>query len=146
MITWFLALAITGCTKPGLYILDPIQAQRRAKVFNVESSAKVDFKGTVSDLQLHLKMHYSGESSARVDLSKLWWKVDGVAWQRCKTAKSTDKKTLIFNIKSDETKTFDLVCRDIPRPYERVEVRFHTAGTGGLDVVSLEFAGISQPL
>lgn len=146
MIAWVFAMVLAGCTKPGLYPLSPLQAHRRAKVFEIKSAAKVSYTGTSSDLQLSLTMHYSGTSSARIDLSKLWWKVDGVSWQRCKTGKGVDKDTLIFNIKTDETRTFDLVCHDIPRPYERVDVRFHTAGTEGLDVVHLEFAGIAQPL
>ena len=67
-------------------------------------------------------------------------------WQRCRHAKGTDKDTLIFNINSDESRSFDLMCLDIPRPYDNLAVKFHTAGTGSLGVVSLEFKGITQPL
>lgn len=141
-----LAVLLAGCTKPGLYPLAPIQSRRRSQDFLVDATAEVDHRSTASDLQLHLSMHYSGASAAMVDLSKVWWKVDGVAWQRCRHAKSTDKNSLIFNIESDKSKTIDLTCLDIPRPYDRVELRFHTAGTGSLGVVELEFKGIAQPL
>ena len=141
-----LAALLAGCTKPGLYVLSPIQSRRRSQDFLVDATAEVDYRGTVSDLRLHLSMHYTGATSAKVDLSALWWKVDGVAWQRCRHAKSTDKDTLIFNLKRDKSRTIDLTCLDIPRPYDRVELRFHTAGTGSLGVVGLEFEGIAQPL
>jgi hypothetical protein len=141
-----LAALLAGCTKPGLYALSPIQSRRRSQDFLVDATAEVDYRGTVSDLRLHLSMHYTGATSAKVDLSALWWKVDGVAWQRCRHAKSTDKDTLIFNLKRDKSRTIDLTCLDIPRPYDRVELRFHTAGTGSLGVVGLEFEGIAQPL
>jgi hypothetical protein len=141
-----LAALLAGCTKPGLYPLAPVQSRRRSQDFLVDATAEVDYRGTVSDLRLHLSMHYTGATSAKVDLSALWWKVDGVAWQRCRHAKSTDKDTLIFNLKRDKSRTIDLTCLDIPRPYDRVELRFHTAGTGSLGVVGLEFEGIAQPL
>ena len=145
MIT-LLRTARLGCTTAGLYPLAPVAAQRASSDFKVEASAEVDFTTTRSDLKLHLDLHYSGASAARVDLSKLWWKVDGVSWQRCRHGKQTDKNSLIFNLPAGQSRSMDLLCQDIPRPYEKVEVRFHTAGTGSLGVVSLEFKGIAQPL
>jgi hypothetical protein len=91
-------------------------------------------------------MTFTGSTPARVNLMKVWWKVDGVSWQRCRHGKGTDKDSLIFQIEPGKTRTFELTCQDIPRPYRSVDLKFHTAGTGSMGVVELAFEGIPRPL
>ena len=139
---------LTGCAmKAGNYPLSASSPMPSSPEFQVEATAQfAHAPAGASDLQLHLDLTYKGDSEARVDLSKLWWKVDGVAWRRCRHEKGIDKDTLIFNIPPDQPRSFDLVCRDIPRPYKSVALKFHTAGTGSLGVVELEFAGVPKAL
>ena len=142
-----LLLLLTGCLKAGTYPLAATQDMPASAEFQVKATAGfLSQPGSGSDLLVHLDLRYTGPSSAKVDLMKIWWKVDGVSWQRCRHAKDVDRDTLIFQIKPDQPRSFDLVCRDIPRPYKSVELKFHTAGTGNLGVVSLAFEGIPQPL
>jgi hypothetical protein len=99
--------------------------------------------GTFS-LMTTLNTKNMGERPIRVDLTRARVSVDGLPFLACKQAPGTNPADLIATVRADEAGQAKVTCRDIAKPIQKVEFKFHTSGTGVSGEVTIGFYGLGE--
>ena len=93
---------------------------------------------------MDLVLLHEGQGSPRVNFSEAQLRVDQTGWEPCRSLPGAEDTPMIGILESGKALRIRLVCADIPRPYQNVEVRFPLADTAGTGMVEIRFPGLSQ--
>ena len=139
-----LALLLSACLSAGTYPLQALpDAEAPMDFLSAQGSAEVVYDPTRGfDLHTTITLRNDGQGSPRVDLVNSHVRVNEVAWSPCRHPDSVAQDRLFVTLSPGEEVQLTLICEDIPRPSQGLQLRFGATNVGGRGVVELAFAGV----
>jgi archaellum component FlaG (FlaF/FlaG flagellin family) len=111
----------------------------------IETSAVlVSEPGSSLDLTTTLSVKNTGERTIRVDLTRARVSVDGQPFAVCKQGAGTEASDLITQLDKGAAGEVKVTCRDIAKPIQKVEFKFHASGTGADGEIRVGFLGLGE--
>ena len=140
-----LLLGAIGCAPKGSIPLTPL-ADSAAETGTLQhtSSASLESRPGVLDLNVQLSAKNTGTSPIRIDLTRSRFSVDGQPFLTCRYGSTANPTMLVTNLNQGEMANLSLTCRDIPRPIQKMEFKFITSGTGGPNEVVIAWVGLGE--
>ena len=144
---WYLlALLGIGCVPKGPVPLQSLSAGPKSTGSMSTNSSGVlivEAGGTYS-LMTTLNAQNMGGGPIRIDLTRARVSVDGMPFLNCKQAPGTNPADLIATVNANQSGEAKVTCRDIAKPIQKVEFKFHTSGTGVSGEVVVGFYGLGE--
>ena len=142
-----LLLSLLGCAPKGSIPLSPLAASTaETGTLKYTSSASLESRPGVLDLNVELSAENTGTSPVRIDLTRSRLSVDGQPFLTCRYGSSANPAMLVTNLNQGEISNLSLTCRDIARPLQTLEFKFITSGTGGPNEIVVGWVGLGERL
>ncbi len=144
---WFLfPILALGCVPKGPVPLQNLMAgpQSSGSLATEPSGVLIVESGGTYSLMTTLNAKNLGERPIRVDLSRARVSVDDLPFLNCKQAPGTNPADLIATIGPNQSGQAKVICRDIAKPIQKVELKFYTSGTGVSGEVTVGFYGLGE--
>ena len=132
-----------GCLPKGDHPLQPLAAGPLARgTLEYHAQGLIKIEPGLFSLHTALSFKNAGATPIRIDLSHSKISVDGQPFRSCRFGQTVDG--LVTKLQPNESANVQFQCRDIPKPVQRVELRFATSGTGAQGEVTVGFLGFGE--